>query len=80
MEDGFPHYVMNIMKKDKKEKTDSRLPPNHYLIYNKDKELWAAIPRDKIEEYLSNPTGRVIPKILYSEEIVTLIKLLTKKK
>jgi len=44
--------------------------------FNHNNGLWAAIPRDKQKEYFNNMNDRVQPGILFSSDLVTLIKFL----
>lgn len=38
--------------------------------------MWAAIPRDSQKDYFNNMTNRINTKVLYSEDITTLLDFL----
>lgn len=48
---------------------------NYVFHYNSISKTWAAIPRDKYQQYWSNPK---IPGILKSSDIKTLVELIGK--
>lgn len=49
------------------------------IKYSKEKELWAAIPNDKLEQYLGKGFARgEDSRIIYSDDIFTLYKFIDK--